>query len=186
MQFIQNDKTIRTLPQNTTVYEEDISYLCINSSDRDTSKYPKVNDYKINLNKTFKNIVSIEIISGSFANKNSILDNPYILVQVDGIENFTFSNNNASKGFATLYLKNTTGAHVLPDIGCTDGYIKQFKTPVASLSSIAVKLLSPDGTLFDFGESDGDTSIEFQNSLVFRIKTNQVCRNQLQQMSVYY
>lgn len=176
-----NDK----IEENRQKYEEEIHYVCINSSDRDTSKYPKVNSYRIDLQDTFKNIHSIEIVSGSVANQNSVQSFPYLIIKFDGMDHLTFSNNNINKGFALLYLKPTTGAHVQPELGCLQRNVRIFKTPIASLASITIQYFKPDGTLFDFGEANGDVSVTYQNSLVLKITTKEVLRKPIQQRMVY-
>jgi hypothetical protein len=166
-------------------YDSKIDYFCVNSSDRDTSKYPKVNSYRIDLNDTFKNITSIEIISGSVANKNSVQNFPYLIVKLDSLDHSTFSNVNVNKGFALLYLKATSGAHVNPELGCLQRNVFLPKTPIASLKSISIKLLKPDGTLFDFGEASANTDVEFSNSFVFKIITREKNRSPIASRSVF-
>lgn len=152
-------------------YETEISYVCINSSDRAPSLYPKVNNYRIALQDTFKNVSSIEIVSGSVGNQNSVQTLPYLIIKIDGLDHLTFSNLNINKGFALLYLKPTSGAHVQPELGCLQRNVRHFKTPLSSLSSFQIQLLKPDGTLFDFGESNGDVTVAYSNSFVFKIVT---------------
>lgn len=178
-----NENTI--IAKNTTNYEEEIHYICINSSDRDATKYPKVNNYRIDFQDVFKNIHSIEIVSASVANQNSVQTHPYLIVKFDGMDHLTFSNNNINKGFALFYLKPTTGAHVYPELGCLQRNVRYFKTPLASLASISIQFFKPDGTVFDFGEADGNIAVAYQNSLVLKIVTKQVQREPLQQQNIY-
>lgn len=180
--YPKNFKT--TIPENKQLYEESIHYLCINSSDRDITKYPKVNDYRIDFQDTFKNISSLEIIAGSVANQNSVLSFPYLIVKFEGMDHLTFSNNNINKGFSLIYLKPTTGAHVQPELGCLQKNTRFFKTPLASFASINIQFFKPDGTLFDFGEPNGDITTAFQNSLVLKITTKDVKRD-VEQVMIY-
>ncbi len=175
----------QTIPKNEQNYEEHIHYICINSSDRNATLYPKVNNYRIDFQDVFKNIYSIEIAAGSVANQNSVQNLPYLVVKFDGMDHLTFSNNNINKGFALLYLKPTTGAHVYPELGCLQRNVRYFQTPLASLGSISVQFFKPDGTLFDFGESNGDITTAYQNSLVLKITTKEVVRQPIQQNMVY-
>ena len=172
-------------PKNEQRYQEHIHYICLNSSDRDATKYPKVNSYRIDLQDTFKNIHSIEIVAGSVANQNSVQSLPYLIVKFDGMDHLTFSNNNINKGFALLYLKPTTGAHVHPELACLQRNVRIFHTPLASLASLSVQFYKPDGTLFDFGEPNGDITTAYQNSLVLKITTKEVLREPIQHTMVY-
>lgn len=186
MNFEVKDYNKTVIPQNNLSYTDELHYLCINSSDRDPSKSPKVNDYRIYLQDTFKNISSIEIVMASIANKNSVQNYPYLIVKLDGLDHLTFSNNNINNGFALLYLKPTVGTHVYPELGCLQRNVRYFNTPLASLNSLRVSFYTPAGVLFDFGEPDGDITVPFQNSIVFKITTREVDRRQIQQKNVYY
>lgn len=166
-------------------YDMQIDYLCVNSSDRNTTAYPKVNSYRINFPETFRNVYSIEVISASVANQNTPLDNPYLILKVDGIDHLNFSNLNINKGFAMLYLKPTTGAHVQPELGVLQRNVRYFTTPLASLNSISIEILKPNGQLFDFGESNGDVTVAYSNSFVFKITTGKRSQSVLNNRNVY-
>lgn len=157
--------------QGEVDYKEQIHYICINSSDRDITKDLFVNKYRIDLQDNFKNVTSLEIVSGSVANKNSVQNNPYLVLRIEGLNHLTFSNNNINNGFALLYLKPTSGLHVQPELGCLQRNIRVFDTPLANLNSIALEFRKPDGTLFSFGDTSGETANDYQNSLVFKIVT---------------
>lgn len=163
---------------STSNYEDTVSYICVNSSDRDTTAYPHVNKYRINLETVIKNVCSIEIISGSIANQNTPLANPYLIFKTDEHDHLIFSNDNINSGFALLYLKATTGAHVQPELGCLQRNVRYFKTPLAKLSHINVGLFTPSGALFSFGEATGDTTVTYSNSFVFKIISKDVRRNE--------
>lgn len=180
-----SDEKHSTMVEPETMYEERIYYVCINSSDRNVTSYPKVNEYKIDFEDTFKNVTSIEIVNATVANKASVLSNPYLVVRVEGLNHLNFSNNNINKGFALLYLKNTTGAHVQPELGVLQRNTRVFRTPLATLNSLRVSIVTPDGVLFDFGEADGNIATEFQNSFVFKIVTTEISRKPLQQRNLF-
>jgi hypothetical protein len=168
---IINQESLSVLQEKDIEYDYDVEYLCINSSDRDITAYPKVNQYRIDFDCTFRNICSIEVVSASVANQNTPLSNPYFILKVDGMDHLNFSNKNMNKGFALLYLKPTTGAHVFPELGVLQRNVRVYKTPLASMSSLSVQILKPDGTLFDFGEANGDITTAYSNSFVFKITT---------------
>ena len=166
-------------------YEECIEYLCVNSSDRNTTAYPSVNSYKISFQETFRNIKSIEVVNGSVANQGSPLNNPYLILKVDGLDHLNFSNLNINKGFALLYLKPTSGAHVQPELGVLQRNIRYFDPSLASLNSITIQILKPDGTLFSFGETAGNTAVAYSNSFVFKITTVRKNRSSLNARNLY-
>lgn len=166
-------------------YDIITSYIHVNSSDRDTSKYPKVNNYRITFDNVLKNVHSIEIVSASLANQGSPLANPYLVLSLDGLNHITFSNNSSKKGFSTLYLPNTTAAHIIPDLDLSGGNIYFFKTPLSTLNQFDIQIYGPNGTLFNFGESNGDTTVTYSNSFLFKIKTLVKSRDSLNNRAVF-
>lgn len=179
------DERFSTTVESGTTYQEFIHYVCINSSDRDTTAYPKVNNYRINFEDTFKNVSSIEIVNGTVANQATVQANPYLVVRVDGLNHLNFSNKNINKGFALFYLKPTTGAHVQPELGVLQRNIRTFRTPLASLNSLSISLTSPDGELFEFGEGAGDVTVPYQNSFVFKIVCKEIDRSTMDHRNLF-
>lgn len=172
--------------QSDIVYTENVSYLHINSSDRNTTSYPSVNSYRLESGERFRNIKSIELVASSVANQGSVLSNPYLILKIDGLNHLEFSNKNVNSAFAILYLKYTTGAHVQPELGVLQRNVLNFRTPLASLSSINLQIVKPDGTLFSFGESASDTSVTYSNSFTLRIITLEKSRADLNNRAVYF
>jgi hypothetical protein len=167
-------------------YIETVSYLHINSSDRNVTAYPSVNSYKIDTDDRFKNIKSIELIAGSIPNVNSVLLQPYLILKIDGLNHINFSNKNIVSGFAMMYLQNTSGTFIQPELGVLQRNVLNFKTPLASLSNINLQILKPDGTLFSFGESAGDVSVTYSTSFTLRIVSIEKSRKDLNNRSVFY
>lgn len=172
--------------QSEIAYSEVVNYLHINSSDRNTTSYPSVDSYRIDTEERFKNIKSIELVAASVANQGSVLNNPYLILKIDGLNHLNFSNKNVNTGFALMYLKYTTGAHVQPELGVLQRNVLNFRTPLASLSSINLQIVKPDGTLFSFGETSGDISTAYSNSFTLRIITLEKSRAPLNNRAVYF
>lgn len=178
-------KAQNTIQEDDIVYTETVSYFHVNSSDRNTTSYPSVNNYRIVSDETFKNIHSIELVAASIANQGSPLNNPYLILKIDGLDHLHFSNKNVNKGFATMYLKSTTGAHVQPELGVLQRNILIFKTPLASLNNVDISIVSPNGTLFAFGEGAGDTTVAFSNSFLLKIITLEKSRKALHNRATF-
>lgn len=167
-------------------YEETITYIQVNSSDRNTSKHPNVNKYKIELDVALRNVKSIEIVSCSLANQGTPLANPYFILSLEGLDHISFANSSNNKGFCSLYLSETAAPHILPDICLSGGNEHIFKTPVATLSNLDISIYKPDGTLFSFGEPSADTTIAYSNSFLFRVKTIEKSRKDLNHRAVFF
>ena len=60
------------LDDNPLKYEKTVYYLNVNSNDRDTTNYPLHYDFKLELNKVYKNVTAVELISVIFPNISGI------------------------------------------------------------------------------------------------------------------
>lgn len=172
-------------PQGDIEYSHIVSYLHLNSSDRDVVAYPSVSEYRIDSEEKFRNISSIELVASSIANQGSPLSNPYMVLRIDGLNHINFSNRNTNSGFAVMYLKQTTGPHVYSELGVLQRNVLNFKTPLASLSSIKLSIVGPDGSLFNFGEPSGDVTPAFSNSFMLRIVTLEKSFKSLNKRAVF-
>lgn len=172
-------------PQSDIEYSQVVSYLHLNSSDRDPVAYPSVSEYRIESEEKFRNISSIELVASSIANQGSPLVNPYMVLRIDGLNHINFSNRNTNSGFAVMYLKQTTGPHVYSELGVLQRNVLNFKTPLASLNSIKLSIVGPDGSLFNFGEPPGDITPAFSNSFMLRVVTLEKSFKSLNKRAVF-
>lgn len=178
-------------------YNQYEHYINISSNNRDSSNYPLHYDYRINFDFPYKNIKSIELVSVILPNQTAtssggnILNEPYFIIDVDEINYIEFPNNNGSKalkGFGIIPLKaptQTSGGFINPELGCIYHTSKIYKTPLASLNSLTIKIRDINGNLYDFGQANGSTSKEYQNSFVFKITTEEVSRKNLNHRNVF-
>lgn len=170
-------------------YEEVVKYLTISSKDRDVTIYPNVSRYSINLNTELKNIVSIELIQAMIPDKNSVLEEPYLLLKIDELDEVMISNDrNISDSFAMLQLAapTTTGGFIMIDKRIHEHTVKYFRTPKASLNKLTVTITDAYGTPFNFGEDTPDPPIKnLQNTFVFRVIILEKKRSLLEHRNVY-
>ena len=169
-------------------------YIGIDSKDRDTSIFTKPNEYSIKFSPSnttssgyidsgFQNIISIELIEGILidsSTETNASDNgtsfPYLLLQIEELGGlFEGTNDAMSKSFAIL--KNFTtqnGFKYYQLVGDTmndEGIIKVFE-PRISLSKMTVRVMTPDGTPFYFGDAN-DSNAGTVNYFLFKVKTAQ-------------
>lgn len=169
-------------------YENTAHYLNINSADRDVANYPLHYDYKISFDTNYKNIASIELISAVLPFATDILLEPYLTLDIDGLNVIDFANTSVShRGFTTLALKAPTSStgFIVPDFGPIFHTSFVPKTPMASLNSFNIKFRDVSGTLYTFGAPGGSVLKKDQHSLLFRIITKEVSRNVLQHRNVF-
>jgi len=170
-------------------YEEKIHYLSISSKDRDVTAYPNVNHYSVKFPNEFKNIHSIELIQGIIPDQNDVQNEPYLLLQVDEIQDVMVSNDkNISNSFAILQLASPTrsGTFIQIDRRIHEYTVKCYDTPKAYLSKMTITILDSSGVPFNFGtDTPSPPNKAFQNTFIFKIVTLEKKRNALNHRNVY-
>lgn len=175
----------------TIEYEEYIHYISISSKDRDRSVYPNVNHYCITLPQELKNISSVELIQGIIPAKNNVEAEPYLLLDIDELEEVVISNDiNISKSFAILQLTSpvTTGGFIQIDKRIHENTVKIYKTPRASLSKLTVSIKDYLGETFNFGnDTSPPTTINkaLQNTFIFKVVTLEKRRSDLHHRNIF-
>lgn len=170
-------------------YEKVEYYLTISSRDRDRTVYPNVNKYVVHFPREFRNIVSIELVQAIVPDKNSVTNEPYLLLMIEEIEDVMVSNDkHMSDAFAVLQLTAPLNKFIQIDKRIHENTVKEFRTPMASLNKMTVSIIKYNGDLFNFGN---DTSppvnhdIDFQNTFIFKIGCLEKKMSQLNQRNVY-
>lgn len=174
--------------ENNIKYNKREEYIIISSADRDITKHPNPNHYTINLPYELKNLSSIEIINGVIPDKNNVLQEPYLLLKIDELDNIMISNNKAvSNSFAILHLCNAIkpGYFVNVDKKTFEHVVLNFITPKASLSKLTITITDYNGRPFDFGNDSGGPNKELQNMFVLKAVILEKSRDNLNQRNVY-
>lgn len=182
-----NPQQFSTQQEPDIEYEKVDHYLTVSSKDRDTSQSPSESNYMVNFQQEFKNIHSIELIQAIIPDKNDVTSEPYLLLQVEELENIMVSNDrNVSDAFAILQLcrPTTTGAFINIDKRIHENVVKYFKTPKSTLSRMTIKITDCDGTLFDFGGVNSLTK-DYQNTFIFKIVCLEKQRSSLSHRNVF-
>lgn len=168
-------------------YQTRENYLIVSSADRDTSVYPSSSDFVIQLQKEYKNIISVELIQAIVPDKNNVTAEPYLLLKVNELENTMDSNNKqVYDSFAILQVCTPTVANSFLQIDkrIFENVALNYITPRASLSKLTIKITDADGNVFDFGGS-GSTAKPTQSLFVFKIVTSDTNRKIINNRNVY-
>lgn len=168
-------------------YQNQESYLIVSSKDRDLFTYPNSSQFVIHLDKEYKNIKSVELIQAIVPDKNNVTAEPFLLLNINELENVMDSNNKQIyESFAILQICPPTipGSFVQIDKRIFENVILNYKTPKASLSKMTVSITDCDGNLFNFGGS-GMSDKAFQSVFVFKITTFDTNRKSIGQRNVY-
>lgn len=188
--YTNNSNTQYSVSQEPDLqYEEKVHYLTISSKDRDVTAYPNVNHYSLKFPNEFKNIHSIELIQGIIPDQNDVQNEPYLLLQVDEIQDVMVSNDkNISNSFAILQLAAPTrsGTFIQIDRRIHEYTVKYYDTPKAYLSKMTVTILDSNGIPFNFGtDTPSPPNKSFQNTFIFKIVTLEKQRRVLNHRNVY-
>jgi hypothetical protein len=169
-------------------YEGKTYYLTISSKNRNITNNPLVNNYVVYFPTEFKNIYSIELIQAIIPAKNNVETEPYLLLDIDEIQDVVVSSDtNISKSFAILLLAppTTNGGFIQIDNRIHENTVLNFTTPKASLSKMTISIRDSDGNLFDFGVNSNTLNKSMQNTFIFKIVVGEKKRTQLNQRNVY-
>jgi hypothetical protein len=100
----EQQETFRSVKEepNVKYTSQYTKYVQVCSNDRNSALYGKTNNFKICFEK-IKNVIEIELVSAILPNQNDILDEPYLVIEIDELpSNIEFSCNNIKKAFAML------------------------------------------------------------------------------------
>jgi hypothetical protein len=165
---------------------EYIYYIVVNSNDRNIKKYPNPNEFIIDfapssaakgddmptgyIDRSFHNIKSCELLSVVLYDTSNVngssdygsVSFPYLLLQFDELQNNYFGTNSSlSKSFAILtdYTKkgNYKYYSIVGDV--SENTVSKVYNPRINLTKLTTRILLPNGTPFNFGDSmNNDTS----------------------------
>jgi hypothetical protein len=169
-------------------YQEKVHYLAVSSKNRNVNFNSLVNNYTVYFPCEFKNIYSIELIQAIIPDKNNVINEPYLLLDIEEIQDvMVSSDSNISKSFAILLLDtpNIPGGFIQIDNRIHENTVLNFTTPKASLSKMSISIKNSDGNLFDFGLNSDTLNKNMQNTFIFKIITGEKKRDQLHQRNVY-
>jgi hypothetical protein len=168
-------------------YQQRENYLIVSSADRDTSIYPNSSNFVIQLQKEYKNVISVELIQAIVPDKNNVTSEPYLLLKVKEFENTMESNNKQIyDSFAILQVCQPTVADSFLQIDkrIFENVTLNYRTPRASLSKLTIEVTDAEGNIFSFGGS-GTTSKAYQCLFVFKIVTSDGNRSLINNRNVY-
>ncbi len=166
---------------------EEVYYLDIDSRDRDRVKWPTPHQYRVKFQgtsddpdtsgKVYRNIKSVELISLCIPNTNNVLNEQYLLLQIDEVQNQKrrSANTNVDKAFTRLIFDNLPAINFLClDKDTSSPLVSEFpqKDLLASLAQMTISFRKFDGSLFNFGADNAQNlpfKDEIQNSMTFKI-----------------
>lgn len=173
------------LPQANLIVNPKSDYVTINSADRDRKKWPSTSDFCIKLiddepgqpngvvGKRYRNIQSVKLLSAVVPNTNNVMDEPYLLLQINEVEGmYDAASRPSQNAFTKLYFKPGLGKFLRLDRGVGDPLTRVYwPTPKATIDRFTVSFRTYDGDVFDFGADDGvQLNPDVQTSITLEIK----------------
>lgn len=183
---VYRDRPFMQLPQMNLILNPKPLYLHVDSTERNRDRYPNPAQYVFPLvdsnddvstpGERYKNIYEISLVSATIPNNSAVLDQPYLILQIDEIGgHYDAAGPGCKKAFSKMYFENPGGKFMRVDKGIGDPAIRVFyPKPLASLSRLSISIRKPDGTLFNFGSDTTPPqapNMDLQNSFTFQIVT---------------
>jgi hypothetical protein len=183
--YLATDRDI-IYPKNDTIkYKTRDHYIFVSSSHRDSTGYSHY-DYRINLEKEYKNVKCVQMVTATIPNTTNILQEPLLIFDIDELNFIDFGKgSSAYRAFSIVPLSapnKTTNGFISPDLGNTIPK-NVFVTPVASLNSLTVKVRNVDGSIYDFGAPVGTTDKAFQHSFLLKITSEEISQKSIPNLS---
>jgi hypothetical protein len=171
------DETIEDISNITSLKEELImkSYnIFVDSFDRNKDKWSKMNPFQFSLGPASVDFFSEQenTLANSFSNVEQLTINhvvfpfrdssgndvstlyPYVLINISEISNKTNGTNKyLNNSFGQLMSPTTRGPYLSYDLSDTELYTEKF-SPRIEISKLTFTILSPDGNVIEFEESD--------------------------------
>lgn len=185
--FSDQNKNMSVNQEPDIEYSKTEQYLIINSKERDPNLYPSSSRFVLNLPQEYRNVSRVELIQAIIPDKNNVTSEPYLLLNINELENTMESNNkDISEAFSILQLNQpiVAGGFIQLMTQIHEHVVLNYKTPKANLSKITLSITDADGVIFDFGGS-GSISKEFQCLFVFKITRLDKSQKSINQRNVY-
>lgn len=175
------------LPQSNLIINPVPAYITLNSEDRNRLKWPKTSEFQIKFVESdpgqpngaagvvYKNVYSIKLLSCVVPNRNNVLDEAYLLLEIPELEGmYDAASLPSQKAFCKLYFQRAPGPSTFLrlDRGIGDPLtLVYWPTPKAKIDKLTVIFRRYDGTVFDFGSDTGpNPNPNFQTTVTFEIR----------------
>ena len=150
-------------PTDKTQMKKREYFITIDSRDRDRATWPLSSHFEVKmeppdgfkgaaLQRKFRNVKCVELVSAVFPNTNNVLDELYIYLtipEIDGI--YESTNLEGGKAFAKLLPKHVIGKFVHAYIDDYDKPRRVYKAQGVRLDRLTIQFKKWNGELFNFG-----------------------------------
>lgn len=155
-------------------YQEKEAYLIVTSKSRDITLFPSSSNFSVELNDEYRNIRSIELIQAIIPDKGNVTQEPYLLLQINEIDNVMDSPDDViRKSFAFLCTNTATepSYFISIDRSVHENTPKIYTNLKASLSKMTLRIVDSTGNIFSFGSPVDPKDKLYQTTFIFKIVT---------------
>jgi len=182
------DATNLSISQEPVIqYEYTKNFIHISSVDRDITIYSQPQEYRVRLDQEYKNVVSVRLINAILPKANNVDLEPYLVLQIDELPNVCMAQSRdvPKDAFLVLYFEQGVGNFLTIKSDNCNSLVKTYKTPLAKLERMTLRILNYAGTPFSFGVDSDPISKNLQNSFLFEVITAEKKRTSLQTRAVF-
>lgn len=160
-------------------YDTHEHYVKISSGGRDTAKYPLHYDYRIDFQTPFRNVLKVEMVSCVIPDE-SVTTEPIIVFDIQELNFMSFI---CSAGYKTIFSafpisEPNAQNHSFINLKA-QGPVSRYKIPLATLSSLSIKLYNIDYQPLTFGAPAGSTAKSLQHAFILKITVQESSLKQI-------
>lgn len=168
-------------PNNENIKTKNkIHILTVYSGDRNIANFNSPNNYTIKLldtaGESFKNIVSVKLISGIIPDVNSLSTEPFLILDIKEFSYGMSGTNSILKNANSIiqFEKPITGRSFLDIKTDNKSVFNDYQRPIAEISKLTIELKKITGEYFDFGtDTPPSPTHSIQHLLQFEIVTKE-------------
>ena len=171
--ILQNDESVKT--------KNKIHNLSVYSGDRDITAFNSPNNYTIRfldtVGETFKNIVSIKLVSAVLPNVNSLMTEPFLIMNIKEFSYGMSGTNSALKNSSSILqfeapIIGRNFVDVKTDLN--KSVFNDYERPIGEISKLTIEFKKITGALFNFGtDAAPNPNHAIQHLLEFEIVTRE-------------
>ncbi len=156
-------------------------YISIDSRDRDRSIWPLSSQFEVKLDppdvyggaqiqKSFKNVISIELLNSAFPNTNNMADVQYLYINIREVDGVLDTTCKGKRFFAKILPQHVVGSFVYNYQDMCDRARKIFPFRGTRLDKLTIEVRDPNGDIVNFGNDNGQQiNPQLQTSFTFKI-----------------
>lgn len=161
-------------------------YVSIDSRHRDRTIWPSASRFEVKFDppagftgatvqRSFKNILGIEVLHAIYPNTNNVLNQMYLNLHFPELDPLIETTHNGERCFAKLVPSQIVGPFIHSYQDTNERPIKRFPFRGVRVDKLTVELRDANGEVFDFGSDNSASSVPnplVQTTLLLKVITD--------------